>query len=166
VNIYYQCGGIGWSGLTNCCVGLSCIYMNDYYYQCLSTPNASATLISSSSPATVSYDNISRQNASTGTYWDCCKVSCGWPDKASVTSPPQTCQQDGVTAIDSNIQSFCNGGSTFMCIDQQPWNISSNLSYGYAGAGLIVSDFYQQQNMYLYHIRVKMNLAGVVLVTL
>jgi hypothetical protein len=140
--MYSQCAGIGWTGLTNCCAGSSCLYNSDYYSQCAPTPDASPTLISSSSSTTISYDNITRQNASTGTYWDCCKVSCGWPNKASVTNPAQTCQQDGVTAIDSNTQSFCNGGSAYMCINQQPWNVSSNLSYGYAGAGLIVSDFY------------------------
>ncbi|CAF1106724.1 unnamed protein product [Adineta steineri] len=85
--------------------------------------------------STTTYFNDSRQNASTSTYWDCCKLSCGWPGKANVTSPPRTCTQNGNTTIDSNTQSVCvSGGSAYMCTDQQPWNISGNLSYGYAGA--------------------------------
>ncbi len=69
---------------------------------------------------TVSYFNDSSQNATISTYSDCCKVSCGWPNKASVTSPPETCAQDGVTAINSNTQSVCDGGSSYICTDQQP----------------------------------------------
>ncbi|KAF8655793.1 hypothetical protein AX16_002879 [Volvariella volvacea WC 439] len=29
-----QCGGIGYSGPTNCDSGLTCVHINDYYYQC------------------------------------------------------------------------------------------------------------------------------------
>ncbi|KAK6530042.1 hypothetical protein TWF694_003416 [Orbilia ellipsospora] len=32
--IYYQCGGIGWTGPT-CCASGTCTYGNDYYSQCL-----------------------------------------------------------------------------------------------------------------------------------
>jgi len=54
----------------------------------------------------VSYFNDSRVNATISTYRDCCKVSCGWPNKASVTSPPETCAQDGVTAIKVILNQF------------------------------------------------------------
>lgn len=30
-----QCGGIGWTGCTQCVAGTTCSYGNDYYYQCL-----------------------------------------------------------------------------------------------------------------------------------
>lgn len=33
VQQWQQCGGIGWSGCTNCAVG-SCVNLNPYYYQC------------------------------------------------------------------------------------------------------------------------------------
>lgn len=140
--MYGQCGGTWWTGSTICCAGLSCFFYDPSYSQCLTATNVSSTTVSTSSSTTISYDNITRNNATTGSYWDCCKVSCGWPGKASVTSPAETCYIDGVTAIDSNTVSFCNGGSSYMCINQQPWNVSSNLSYGFAGAGIIVSHFY------------------------
>jgi hypothetical protein len=50
----------------------------------------------------------------------------------------QTCEQDGVTPIDSNTQSACVSGSAYMCNNQQPWNVSSTLSYGYAAAVISV----------------------------
>ncbi len=68
----------------------------------------------------------------------------GWPNKASVTSPPQICTQDGVTAINSNTQSVCDGGSSYICTDQKPCSANNSFSYGYAGASLIVSSVYFQ----------------------
>ncbi|CAE6413551.1 unnamed protein product [Rhizoctonia solani] len=42
-----QCGGISWTGATTCASGLSCVKVNDYYYQCIkgsaTTPVTSAT---------------------------------------------------------------------------------------------------------------------------
>ncbi len=73
-------------------------------------------------------------------YWDCCKASCGWPGKALVTNPVRTCAQDGVTPVDANTQSGCTGGTAYMCNNQQPWNVSSTLAYGYAAAYISVSD--------------------------
>ncbi|UJR25892.1 hypothetical protein I4U23_007240 [Adineta vaga] len=135
-NIYNQCGGNGWNGTTNCCSGLSCVYKNSSYSQCLLSSTVTTVLTTTESPITTTYFNDSRQNTSTSTYWDCCKLSCGWPYKASVTNPARTCTQDGNTTIDSNTQSYCNGGSSYMCTDQQPWNVSSDLSYGYAGGSI------------------------------
>lgn len=36
-------------------------------------------------------DNAPSSNGVTTRYWDCCKPSCGWPGKASVTNPVKTC---------------------------------------------------------------------------
>ncbi|KAJ4368788.1 hypothetical protein N0V83_005870 [Neocucurbitaria cava] len=35
VKLYYQCGGIGWTGATACVSGASCVKQNEYYSQCL-----------------------------------------------------------------------------------------------------------------------------------
>jgi hypothetical protein len=32
---WQQCGGIGWTGPTECVPGWTCIVINDYYHQCL-----------------------------------------------------------------------------------------------------------------------------------
>lgn len=42
VPIYGQCGGIGWTGSTDCGSLAQCVMLNPYYYQCLpitSAPN-------------------------------------------------------------------------------------------------------------------------------
>jgi hypothetical protein len=96
-------------------------------------------LASTRSSITRSNANNTRQNATTNAYWDCCKVSCGWPGKAYVTSPAQTCAHDGYTTIGNNTQSVCNNGSAYMCNNQYPWNVNATLSYGYAGAYITVS---------------------------
>jgi hypothetical protein len=132
--LYAQCSGIGWNGPTTCCNGTTCSYANDYYWQCLPTGGSS----SSSTTTVSSSGNDGSQAGITTRYWDCCKASCGWTGKASVTNPVETCAQDGVTPVDVNTQSVCNGGSAYMCNNQQPWNVSSTLSYGYAAADISV----------------------------
>lgn len=68
-------------------------------------------------------------------YWDCCKPSCSWSGKASVTKPVSSCSWDGASVLfDSNVQSGCGGGGAFTCNNNQPWAINDNLSYGFAAA--------------------------------
>ena len=142
--VWGQCGGTGWNGPSSCCTGSTCTFLNPYYSQCLpsDTPSTSSTSSSSSAGATSSTTsssgNDNRQPGVTTRYWDCCKASCGWPGKASVSNPVQTCAQDGVTPVDSNTQSGCNGGTAYTCNNQQPWSVSATLSYGFAAAALTV----------------------------
>ncbi|CAF1393706.1 unnamed protein product, partial [Rotaria sordida] len=133
--LYGQCDGIGWTGPKTCCSGSECKYQNDYYSQCLPASGGSGSSTNKPPPATtLSALNTGRKNGVTTRYWDCCKASCGWAGKASVTNPVKTCAQNGVTQVDANAQSGCNGGPGYMCSNQQPWNVSSTLSYGYAAA--------------------------------
>ena len=80
-----------------------------------------------------------RQAGVTTRYWDCCKASCAWAGKASVHSPVKTCAKDGVSKVDVNAQSGCNGGGAYVCNDQQPWAVNDNLAYGFAAATIAVS---------------------------
>merc|ERR1712039_567879 len=43
-----QCGGMQWSGPTQCIAGYRCVYSNDWYSQCL--PSASASFLSRARP--------------------------------------------------------------------------------------------------------------------
>jgi len=151
--LYQQCGGIEWTGSTTCCSGSTCTFLNSYYYQCLlpagsSSAPASASSSSSfsaggstASPITTSSQNGNVQSGVTTRYWDCCKPSCAWSNKADVTNPVDTCATDGITVLDPNTQSGCNGGTAYMCKNQQPWNVSSTLSYGYAAAYIGVKKY-------------------------
>jgi hypothetical protein len=73
--------------------------------------------------------------AVTTRFWDCCKPSCGWSYKASVSSPVLSCAADG-KPVDLNAGTGCNGGPAFQCSEQQPWAINDTLSYGFAGVFL------------------------------
>ncbi|KAI1126987.1 glycoside hydrolase family 43 protein [Nemania abortiva] len=42
--LHAQCGGVSWSGSTNCGPGACCTYSNDYYSQCLSCEEDSTTV--------------------------------------------------------------------------------------------------------------------------
>ncbi len=70
-------------------------------------------------------------------YWDCCKPSCGWSGKASVSSPVRSCDKKDNPLADLAAQTGCeSGGKAFMCTNQSPWAINDNLAYGFAAARL------------------------------
>jgi hypothetical protein len=50
----------------------------------------------------------------------------------------ESCAAGGVASVDPNTASGCNGGTSYTCSNQQPWNVSSTLSYGYAAVNLAV----------------------------
>ncbi|KAH7116901.1 endoglucanase [Dendryphion nanum] len=76
-------------------------------------------------------------SAVTTRFWDCCKPSCGWEDKAPVTRPVQTCKADGFSEIDLKAGTGCReGGTGYLCTNQHPWAINDTLSYGFAGVFL------------------------------
>jgi len=78
-------------------------------------------------------------DAVTTRYWDCCKPSCAWKDKADVTRPVQTCTRNGLPITSTNfadVISGCNGGGSFSCDSQSPFIVSDKLSYGFAAAKL------------------------------
>lgn len=79
-------------------------------------------------------------NAQSGTgvttrYWDCCKPSCAWSGKASVSSPVRTCGSNQ-QVLGPDVKSGCDGGSAFTCADNQPWAVSNSLAYGFAAANI------------------------------
>jgi len=129
--LYSQCGGKDWKGSTNCCSGSKCEYQNEWYFQCL--PGNGGSEIINPPTAVV---NSSPANGKTTRYWDCCKASCAWAGKASVSNPVHTCQANGFTSVGVNDQSSCNGGDAYMCNNQQPWAVNDNLAYGFAAAYL------------------------------
>ncbi|KAB5589688.1 putative effector protein/endoglucanase [Ceratobasidium theobromae] len=91
-------------------------------------------------------------NGVTTRYWDCCKPSCGWPNKANVHAPVRSCDKRNNPLADHNTQSGCTGGGAFACSSnviinhvilrqlrltsklglKTPWAVNDNLSYGFA----------------------------------
>ncbi|GME85767.1 unnamed protein product [Ambrosiozyma monospora] len=51
-SLYYQCGGINWTGATACVEGATCYSQNDYYYQCIATENVPSATAPASAAAT------------------------------------------------------------------------------------------------------------------
>ncbi|KAF8313690.1 endo-1,4-B-xylanase A [Clavulina sp. PMI_390] len=62
VAIYYQCGGLTYTGSTVCDVGLTCVYFNDYYSQCLPS-STTATATTSKSTTTTSTSTTTSASA-------------------------------------------------------------------------------------------------------
>ncbi|KAL0563666.1 hypothetical protein V5O48_018398 [Marasmius crinis-equi] len=70
-------------------------------------------------------------------YWDCCKPSCGWTGKASVSKPVLTCDKGGNTLTNPDTRSGCDsGGTAFTCTNYSPWAVNDTTAYGFAAVKL------------------------------
>ncbi|KAI9901055.1 hypothetical protein N3K66_002872 [Trichothecium roseum] len=69
-------------------------------------------------------------------YWDCCKPSCSWPDKAPVGSPVGTCDAGNNPLGDPLAKSGCEGGPSYTCANYQPWAVNDQLAYGFAATAI------------------------------
>ncbi|CAH1115089.1 unnamed protein product [Psylliodes chrysocephalus] len=75
-------------------------------------------------------------NGKTTRYWDCCKPSCAWKENIRTRDmkPVNTCAKNGRNTLSPSVQSGCNGGSAYMCNNNQPWAVNNTLGYGFAAA--------------------------------
>lgn len=99
----------------------------------LSTLSLLATL-TSLIPGSVASSLLPRQGTAgvTTRYWDCCKPSCSWPNKAAFSSPVKLCGKDDGPLSDQNTVSGCDGGPGFQCSNQHAVAKSATLAYGFA----------------------------------
>ncbi|KAJ3785012.1 glycoside hydrolase superfamily [Lentinula aff. detonsa] len=54
VQTYGQCGGLEYTGSTSCVSGSTCIYLNDYYYQCIPSSQVTSTSVTSAVTSEIS----------------------------------------------------------------------------------------------------------------
>ena len=69
-------------------------------------------------------------------YWDCCKPSCAWEEKAPVSAPVLTCSKNDSPLRDPEIKSGCDGGSAFACGNNSPIVINDDLAFGFAATAI------------------------------
>lgn len=98
-------------------------------------------------------------SGTTSRFWDCCKPSCAWLDKAGVNQPVRACDKFNIVIDDETIDNGCDTRSpdaAFTCTDNAPWNVNRDLSFGFAAtaiAGGNESDWccacYQQVSLFI-----------------
>ncbi|EEU39202.1 uncharacterized protein NECHADRAFT_94623 [Fusarium vanettenii 77-13-4] len=93
----------------------------------------SSTLIALVGPLAV---HAASGNGHSTRYWDCCKPSCSWSGKASVSAPALTCDKNDNPISDADAKSGCDGGSAFACTNYSPFAVNDNLAYGFAATKL------------------------------
>ena len=71
-------------------------------------------------------------SGTTTRYWDCCKPSCAWNSITGVTKPVISCDKNDNPLTSTSTQSGCAGGTAYMCSDQSPWAVNTDLAYGFA----------------------------------
>ncbi|CAE6384578.1 unnamed protein product [Rhizoctonia solani] len=91
--------------------------------------------------AAVIFSSLTLVNGQSGTgattrYWDCCKGSCAWSGKASVSAPVRTCDKSNNPLSDYNAQSGCGSGPAYACSNNSPWAVNDNLAYGFSAVKL------------------------------
>ncbi|KIO19215.1 polysaccharide lyase family 1 protein [Tulasnella calospora MUT 4182] len=64
---YGQCGGSGWTGDTTCDSGLTCVYQNDWYYQCLKSSSTATTTTSKTTTTTTKITTTTTKTTTTAT---------------------------------------------------------------------------------------------------
>ncbi|KAF3359111.1 hypothetical protein VdG1_02673 [Verticillium dahliae VDG1] len=69
-------------------------------------------------------------------YWDCCKPSCAWSGKASVSAPVLTCDKNDNPLTDPNAKSGCDGGGAFSCTNNSPFAINDDVAFGFAATAI------------------------------
>lgn len=69
-------------------------------------------------------------------YWDCCKPSCAWSGKASVSSPVLTCDANDNPLSNPDTTSGCDGGTAYTCTNNSPWAVNDDLAYGFAATAI------------------------------
>lgn len=70
-------------------------------------------------------------------YWDCCKPTCAWPGKGSVSRPAAACDAaTGAVLEDPSAESVCRGGTAANCPSYSPFVVQPRLSMGFAAAAV------------------------------
>ncbi|KAI8631565.1 glycoside hydrolase family 45 protein [Xylariaceae sp. FL1651] len=70
-------------------------------------------------------------------YWDCCKPSCAWSGKASVSAPVRTCDANNNPLSSPDVKSGCDsGGTAYTCSNYSPWAVDDTLAYGFAATNI------------------------------
>ena len=77
-------------------------------------------------------------SGTTTRYWDCCKGSCGWTGKASVSNPVKSCDIKDQPLSDYSAANGCDSGTAYMCSDQKPFVDPSDpkTAYGFAAVSI------------------------------
>lgn len=101
-----------------------------------STPKSLALLVLTAALTPLALAQSTSGTGATTRYWDCCKPSCSWPGKASVSAPVTSCSISDSALTDSNAANGCTGGSSYMCSDQSPWAYNSTLAFGFAAVNI------------------------------
>jgi hypothetical protein len=83
------------------------------------------------------YVEAASGSGSSTRYWDCCKPSCAWPGKASVSEPVYACNANNQPLSNYSAVSGCqSGGTAYTCTSQEPWALNDLVSYGFAATAL------------------------------
>ncbi|GES64607.1 cellobiohydrolase [Aspergillus terreus] len=64
--LWGQCGGIGWTGPTNCVAGAACSTQNPYYAQCLPGTATTSTTLTTTTRVTTTATSTTSKSSSTG----------------------------------------------------------------------------------------------------
>ncbi|KAI0765698.1 hypothetical protein BD413DRAFT_637829 [Trametes elegans] len=133
--VWAQCGGIGWTGLTSCASGATCVVQNDYYSQCIpgaasSAPPSTATSSSATAPTSVP------SGVADANFW----FSFGDSYTQTDFDPNGILPQPGNPLGNPPYPGFTAvGGTNWIDLDTVVYNNSLVLTYNYAYGGATIN---------------------------
>jgi len=89
------------------------------------------------------YQEVAAQSGTgkTTRYWDCCKPSCAWSKKATVSNPVKTCDKNQNPLSNYDTKSACDsGGTAYTCANNAPFVVNDSLAYGFAAVNIAGSN--------------------------
>lgn len=100
-------------------------------------PSSSSVVVkpsSSSAPPANTCPNLSgisgnKKDGWGSRYWDCCKPHCSW--QGNTSTPCKTCDANH-NEIGLDGKSGCEGGDSYVCLSQAPYQVCDNMSFGFA----------------------------------
>ncbi|KAG8950864.1 hypothetical protein FRC04_007096 [Tulasnella sp. 424] len=128
VPLYGQCGGLTYTGDTDCVAGAVCQYANDYYSQCVTgTASTTATTTTTSKTSTTTSKTSSTTTTSKATTTTTTTKSSTTTTKTTTSSGSSSTVPAGAITVGKN------GEGKYTTITQALADTSSSIIYVYAG---------------------------------
>ncbi|KIO30766.1 hypothetical protein M407DRAFT_20289 [Tulasnella calospora MUT 4182] len=112
VPLYGQCGGLNYTGDTTCVAGATCVYQNDWYWQCLAGAATTTPTTSKTSTTTTKTSTTTTNSPTTTTTTKTSSTSTKTTTTTTTTSVPGSC----TGFVRTSGQKFTLNGSTYTVV--------------------------------------------------
>ncbi|KAG8907724.1 hypothetical protein FRB99_002520 [Tulasnella sp. 403] len=129
VSEWGQCGGINWTGGTACDAGLTCVYLNDWYYQCLRVTTSTRPASTSPSSSVRSSSSNTRSPTTVRTASTTTRTSSKTSSSAAQTSAPPSRVKFQYFGVNESCAEFGNTKIPGVYNTDYTWPTTQSIDY-------------------------------------